>query len=160
MKKFTLSIKMCLSLWIGLALMAFSNRFNFEEQSGFLQKILNEHYDDGYKSGGIKRFELNVTNTGFCRYKRFYTTGKVEYFSFNLIKFKDLDYYGTDKSGSLYLRTIGEDVIVQTYNDRKGGDIDSMASYMLIPLKNVEADHLIAISERMLKLNARLLAQK
>jgi len=160
MKKFTLNIKMCLSLMICMVFMAFSARMNFDEQTAFLQKMLTEHYDKDAGSVQIKRYELNVTNTGFCRYKRFFAKGKVEYFSFNLVKFKDIDYYGTDKKGYLYIRTIGDDVIVQTYNDKRGGDIDSMASYMSIPLKNVEAQDLIAISERMIKMNAQLLAQK
>ena len=107
----------------------------------------------------MKKYELNVTNSGFCRYKRFYTSGKVEYFSFNLCKFKDIDYLGTDKAGMLILKTLGDDVIVQTYNDRKG-DVDSMANYMSIPMKNVEVEDLSALSERLVKMNAHLLVQK
>lgn len=160
MKKFTLNIKMCLSLMICLVFMAFSTAVNLDEQPVFIKKMLMEHYDESAGPAQIKRYEINVTNTGFCRYKRFFAKGKVEYFSFNLLKFKDLDYYGNDKKGTLLIRTLGDDVIVQTYNDKEGGDIDSMASYMSIPLKNIEANDLIAISERMVKMNALLLAQK
>ena len=160
MKKFTLNMKMCFSLLMCVILMAFSSQLNFDEHTAFLQKMFKEHYDEDNSLLDIKRYELNVTNNGFCRYKRFFTNGKVEYFSFNLVKFKDLDYYGTEKKGDLYLRTRGDDVIVQTYNDKRGGDVDSMASYMSIPLKNIEAHDLIAILERMSKMNARLLIQK
>ena len=160
MKKFTLNLKMCLLLIIGLVWVAFTTSSQLDEQTAFLQKMLTDHYDESAGSSEIKRYELNVTNTGFCRYKRFFVKGKVEYFSFNLIKFKEIDYYGNDKKGTLFIRTTGDDVIVQTYKDRKGGDIDSMAAYMAIPLKNIEAQDLIAISERMMKMNALLLAQK
>ena len=99
---------------------AFSAAGLLEEQSIYIQKKLLEHYDADQEILKIKKTELNVTNTGFCRYKRHFENGKVEYFSFNLIKFKDLDYVGTVKIGRLIIRTLGDDVIVQTYNDKKG----------------------------------------
>ncbi|MNL63796.1 hypothetical protein D3C87_1879620 [compost metagenome] len=58
------------------------------------------------------------------------------------------------------MRTSGENVIVQTYKDKKGGDVDSMATYMIIPLKNIEPQDLVDLSERLIKMNAQLLAQK
>ena len=160
MNKFTLSLKMSLCLLLCLLLMAFCIPGLLDEELAYIGKKLSEHHDSEHAKEQIKRYELNVTNTGFCRYKRYYVNGKVEYFSFNLIKFKDLDYYGTDKNGLLYLRTSGENVIVQTYNDKKDGDVDSMATYMVIPLKNIEPGDLSDLSERLVKLNAQLLAQK
>ena len=160
MNKFTLSLKISLLLSSGLIFSAFSASLLRDEQTTFLQKKLADHYDQEQGGSQIKRYELNVTNSGFCRYKRFFNNGKVEYFSFNLVKFKALDYYGTDKSGKLCLSTKGDDVIVQTYNDRKGGDIDSMAAYMVIPLKNIEPQDLLELNEGMLKLNAQLASQK
>lgn len=160
MNKFTLSLKMSLCLLLCLLLMAFGASRIFDGELAYIGKMLSEHHDSEHAEEQIKRYELNVTNTGFCRYRRYYVNGKVEYFSFNLIKFKDLDYYGTDKKGLLYLRTRGENVIVQTYNDKKDGDVDSMATYMVIPLKNMEPGDLSALSERLVKLNAQLLAQK
>ena len=159
MNKFTLSLKMSLFLLLCLVFMAFTAEI-LDEQTVYIQKKLAEHYDNGQEDQQIKRYELNLTNTGFCRYKRYFTSGKVEYFSFNLVKFKALDYYGTDKNGKLYLRTKGEDVIVQTYKDKDGGDVDSMATYMVIPLKNIEPQDLSDLSERLLKMNAQLLVQK
>jgi len=160
MNKFTLSLKMSLCLLFCLILMAFGADRLLDEQLTYIQNKLLEHHDSEHEEEQIKRYQLNVTNTGFCRYRRYYVSGKVEYFSFNLIKFKDLDYYGTDKNGKLYLRTKGDDVIVQTYNDKKGGDVDSMATYMVIPLKNIEPQDLADLSERLVKMNAQLLAQK
>lgn len=143
-----------------LVLMAFSSPALLEGEYVYIQNKLLEHHDNAYEEGQIKRYQLNVTNTGFCRYRRYYVSGKVEYFSFNLGKFKDLDYYGTDKNGKLYLRTKGEDVIVQTYNDKKAGDIDSMATYMVIPLKNMEPQDLCDLMDRLAKMNAQQLVQK
>jgi len=141
MKKFTFSLKMGVITPLFVVFTAFSATGLLEEQSIYIQKKLLEHYDADQEILKIKKTELNVTNTGFCRYKRHFENGKVEYFSFNLIKFKDLDYIGTVKSGRLIIRTLGDDVIVQTYNDRKG-DIDSMAASVSIPLKQVEAEDL------------------
>jgi hypothetical protein len=103
----------------------------------------------------LKRGELIVTNTGFCRYKRYFEDGKIEYFSFNLLKFKDLDYLGNVKAGKLLLHTMSDDVIVQTYND-KAGDLDSMASSLIIPLKNIEPEDLADFSKRFLLMHAAL----
>jgi hypothetical protein len=159
MKKFTIKLRTSLYALSCVFLMAFSIPADLAEETMFVQKMLKDHYNELAIKPALKRYELNVTNSGFCRYRRFYTNGKVEYFSFNLIKFKDIDYYGTDKAGQLLLRTLGDDVIVQTYNDRQG-DVDSMASYMLIPLKNVEAEQLFDLAERLARMNAHLLAQK
>lgn len=160
MNKLTLSLKISFSLLFCLMLMAFNAATLLDEQFTYIQNKLVEHHDSEHGEAQIKRYQLNVTNTGFCRYRRYYLSGKVEYFSFNLVKFKDLDYYGTDKNGRLYLRTKGEDVIVQTYNDKNGGDVDSMATYMVIPLKDIEPQDLADLSDRLVKMNAQLLAQK
>jgi len=140
-------LKMGVFIPVFVVFTAFSTAGLLEEQSIYIQKKLLEHYDANQEILKIKKTELNVTNTGFCRYKRHFENGKIEYFSFNLIKFKDLDYIGTVKSGRLVIRTLGEDVIVQTYNDKKG-DIDSMAAVMVIPLKQVEAEDLNDFAEK------------
>lgn len=160
MNKFTLSLRMCLCLLPGLLLMAFGAFNKLDEELAYIGKKLSEHHDSDQVQEQIRHYELNVTNTGFCRYKRYYVSGKVEYFSFNLIKFKDLDYDGTEENGLLYLRTRGENVIVQTYNDKKDGDVDSMATYMVIPVKNIKPGDLSDLSDRLVKANALLLAQK
>ena len=151
MKKFTICLKLLLIPPICMLLAAFSYKDSLEEYALFLQKSFTEHYDSSQENSIVKKYELNVTNTGFCRYKRYFTNGKIEYFAFKLAKFRDLDYYGTTKSGLLYLRTKNDDVIVQTYND-KNGDVDSMATCVVIPLKNIEAEDLNQIRENLAKI--------
>ncbi|ETZ19902.1 hypothetical protein N824_06755 [Pedobacter sp. V48] len=143
-----------------LLFMGFSKLKLLDEQTDYIQQLLVGHYNKELETSQIKHYELNVTNSGFCRYKRFFKSGKIEYFSFNLMKFKDLDYQGTDTIGDLYLYTRGDDVIVQTYNDKNEEDVDTMANYMSIPVKNMNTQDLTALSEQIRKTNARLLAQK
>ncbi|PWS26517.1 hypothetical protein DHW03_17215 [Pedobacter yonginense] len=154
MKKFTLRLKLFLIPAFCLFLCGFSYSDSIDEYVGYLQKSFTDHYDFSQESNQIKRYELNVTNNGFCRYKRYFNNGKTEYFAFKLAKFKDMDYYGTTVSGKLCLRTKGDDVIVQTYKDR-GGDVDSMATQIIIPLKNIEAEDLNQIRENLNKINPK-----
>lgn len=161
-KKFTQNRKM----WFFLAaILSFSTLSAFliidplEEESTFLQNKLISLYDEDLSGKTIKRYELTVTNSGFCRYKRYYQNGKIEYFSFNFIRYKDLDFLGSSSRGQLYLRTIADDVIVQTYKDR-GGDVDSMASYLIIPLKQVEPPDLNMLAEKFRSMTAGLLKQQ
>lgn len=159
MKKFTLTLKIGGCIAIGAFLMSFSVVNDLFEDSSYLQNKLKEHHNEGVAKQSIKRFELNVTNSGFCRYRRYLNNGKIEFFAFNLTKYDGMDYFGNDKSGSLILHTKGEDVIVQTHKDRKG-DVDSMANYLSIPLKNVDPENLIDFAERLTKLSEQLRAQQ
>lgn len=152
MKKFTLYLKVSAYTLICVIFLAFSAD-PFEQDMADVQQKLTDHYD--FTSDLLKKYELNVTKTGFCRYKCFFNNGKVEYFSFNLLKFKDLDFLGTTQKGTLLLHTRGDDVIVQTYNSKKG-DIDSMATYMSIPLKNMEAEDLNELSAKLQKMSRAL----
>jgi hypothetical protein len=151
MKKFTLCLKISLISAFCMFLCAFSDPATIEQYTSFLQKSFTDHYDTGQENSQVKRYELNVTNNGFCRYKRYFNNGKTEYFAFKLSKFKDMDYYGTTNSGKLYIHTKGDDVIVQTYKDR-GGDVDSMATQIIIPLKNMEAEDLNLIRDNLDKI--------
>jgi len=154
MKKFTLSLKT--GLYALICLIFLSSYGPTEEEAVYLQQRLSDHHDTEPTGQNIKKYELHVTSKGFCRYKRFFNNGKVEYFSFNLVKYKQLDYLGSTKKGMLYLRTNGEDVIVQTYNDSRGGDIDSMATFMAIPVKNIEAEELNDLSEKFQRMSQKL----
>ena len=146
MKKFTIGLKISVISVVCTTLCAFSDPDTIEHYTSFLQKSFLDHYDISQESKQIKRYELNITNNGFCRYKRYYNNGKTEYFAFKLAKFKDMDYFGSPTAGKLFIRTKGDDVIVQTYKDR-GGDVDSMATQVIIPLKNVEAEDLNLIHD-------------
>src|SRR4051812_24794622 len=74
----------------------------------------------------IKKWELLLTDDSFIRLRKTYQNGKQEYFSFHLHNLQDMDYLGTVNTGTLQLKAKGDDIIVQTYNDRKG-NVDSMA---------------------------------
>lgn len=159
MKKFTLNLKNRLFISSLIALCIFSG-FNYQqEQPTFIQNLLIKYYDNDAQIKDIKRFEINVTNNGFCRYRKIYNNGKQELFAFNISSFKTMDFYGTGTKGELYLRTKKDDVIVQTRNDKKG-DIDSMGTFIVIPLKNIEISELNALSESFQKFNTALVAQK
>lgn len=154
MKKFTLCLRTALYALISVV---FLSAFGPEEEAaGYLQQRLSEHHDMEWLGQGIKKYELQVTDKGFCRYRRYFSNGKIEYFSFNLLKYKQLDYLGGTQKGVLYLRTRAEDVIVQTYHDSKKGDIDSMATYMSIPIKNIEAEELNDLAARFQQMSQKL----
>jgi hypothetical protein len=159
MGKFTLNLKKCVFFLIGGAFFLFSGFAIPEDSRLFIHHLLNKYYDKEGQVETLKRYELNVTNNGFCRYRKVYANGKEEFFAFNLIRFKSMDYYGDTRSGELYLRTNNDDVIVQTRNDRAGA-IDSMSTYMIVPLKNIDAEqlnelaaHFKQISQSQLALN-------
>lgn len=158
MKKFTLNLNKCFILLAGLCLCLICSFRLPEDHSTFIQSLLAKCHNTEAENKQLKKFEINVTNTGFCRYRKFYVNGKQEYFAFNLSRFKAMDYYGTLDRGELYLRTQNDDVIVQTRNDKKG-DVDSMGTFVVIPLKNVDIDQLNALNEHFKKANADLVGK-
>jgi hypothetical protein len=159
MKKFTNNLRMSVLALLCLVFYAFSALDPLNEQTIYVQKKLIEHYDADQDGASVKSYELKVTNSGFCRYKRHFSNGKIEYFSFNISKFKNMDYVGNTSNGKIYLETLSDDVIVQTYNDKRG-DVDSMASCMKIPLRNIEPEDLNDFTEKFQAVNSLLLAQK
>lgn len=96
----------------------------------------------------LKKWEISITDNGFFRFRKFYINGKQEYYSFNLKRFGDINYLGTEEVGEIVLKTRKDDIIVQTYNDPKG-NIDSMASVLRIPVVNVQAEMLDSLSVNM-----------
>ncbi len=103
-------------------------------------KCLSASYDSSADIK-IKKWELNLTDDSFIRLRKTFQNGKQEYYSLHLPKLDDMDYVGDVNSGTLELKAKSDDIIVQTYNDRKG-NVDSMASVLKIPLKNMEPDRL------------------
>ena len=94
----------------------------------------------------LRKFEFSVTEDAFVRLRKTYAKGKEEYYSFNLHQLGDMDYYGNTASGTLLLKTLADDIIVQTRNDRKG-DIDSMSTVLNVPVKNMEPERLDSLRE-------------
>ncbi len=108
-------------------------------------KCLTQSYDPSADSK-LKKFEFSVTTDSFIRLRKTYAKGKEEYYSFNLHNLNDIDYMGNTVTGTLQLKTMADDIIVQTRNDRKG-DIDSMTTVLNIPVKNMEPDRLDSLRE-------------
>lgn len=131
----------------GLFMLASNVNYGFDPDAselkmlGWSNRCFTQCYDAN-ASGKLKKWELTLSSNAFIRMRRTYQTGKQEYFSFHLQRLDDMDYLGTVTSGTIKLRTADADIIVQTYNDRKGGDVDTMASVLSIPVKNMEPEKL------------------
>jgi len=126
----------------GLCLLLFSFRTepDLKQLLSWSNRTLMQIYD---QSGDVKlkKVELNITDDYFLRLRKTYQTGKQEYFSCHLSTFGEMTYFGTTTSGIIHISTKGEDVIVQTYGDKKG-NVDSMATTLSIPVKNIEVEQL------------------
>jgi len=111
-----------------------------QEMLTWSNKCLTECYDPSGQAK-LKKWELVLTDDAFIRLRKTYTNGKQEYFSFQLHRFTDMDYLGSTVNGTLQLKAVADDIIVQTYNDPHE-DIDSMAAQLNIPVKNMEPERL------------------
>ncbi len=107
--------------------------------------LLNQLNSRGPESGPVKKAEFTVTGEGFFRYRKTYTNGKSEYYSFGIGRLADVYYLGTAVAGRIIFRTRADDIIVQTYNDPRG-NVDSMATELSVPLRGAEAEDLQLIS--------------
>ncbi len=159
MQKFTLHLKKSVFFSVCVVLFVCSAFETAEENTEIIQNTLTKYYDSTVEGSNLKRYELNVTNSGFCKYKKVYANGKTEFFSFNLSRFKSIEYYGSTVRGELHLYTNNDDVIVQTHNDRQG-DVDSMATHMIIPLKEIDQDVLNKLAAQFKQANERVLKSK
>jgi hypothetical protein len=108
-------------------------------------KCLYQSYDPS-ADALLKKWDLSITKDYFIRLRKTYAKGREEYYSFNLHQFNDMDYLGSTHSGTLELKTIADDIIVQTRNDRRG-DLDSMTTALNIPVKNMEPERLDSLRE-------------
>jgi hypothetical protein len=125
--------------------------YNFKRQTTdqdrlvWINQTLAQVYDQS-TDPKLKKVELQVTPDYFVRLRKTYAKEMQEYYSFSLHQFNDLDYFGNTSAGILQLKTMADDIIVQTYNDRRG-DIDSMATALDIPVKNMEPERLDSLRE-------------
>jgi hypothetical protein len=108
-------------------------------------KCLTQSYDPSTDIK-LKKWELTLTDDSFIRLRKTYQNGKQEYFSFQLHRLDNMDYAGNENAGTLQLKAKGDDIIVQTHNDRKG-DIDTMATVLNIPVKNMPTERLDSLRE-------------
>jgi hypothetical protein len=119
-----------------------------EESWKWLQRCLLQCYNQSAELN-MKKWELSVTAEGFFRLKKYFPSGKQEYFSFNISRLKDVSFYGSASSGDIVFQTKDDDVIVQTYND-PAGNIDSMATSLKLPVLNMEPETLDSLRTRLL----------
>ncbi|TKB96757.1 hypothetical protein [Pedobacter cryophilus] len=107
------------------------------------RKIFLETYQQyqAEKELGIKKFNLDITNSGFVRYKRTGINNKAEYFAVRLDKIQDVNYLGDELAGWLIFKCESESVIYQTYND-KNGNIDEMTNEIRFPVKIIKIENI------------------
>ena len=131
-----------LSAIVLLAIVHFSFKPAMSEQEmlSWSNKCLTESYDPSGEAK-LKKWELVLTNDAFIRLRKTYTNGKQEYYSFQLHRFTDMNYLGSTVNGTLQLKAKSDDIIVQTYNDPRE-DIDTMATQLSLPVKNMEPERL------------------
>ncbi len=122
-------------------------KYNFDEQDWLLwaNKCLSQSYDPSGDTK-IKKWDLSITPDEFLRLRKTYAKGRQEYYSFNLHQLNGVGYAGNTNSGTLELKTIADDIIVQTRNDRNG-DVDSMTTVLNIPVKNMAPERLDSLNE-------------
>lgn len=113
-------------------------------------KCLNESYDPSGEAK-LKNWELSVTPEHFIRLRKTFQHGKQEYFSLHLHLFNDLDYLGNVNHGVMQLKANNDDIIVQTYDDPKG-NIDTMATVLELPVKNMQPERLDSLREALMYL--------
>ncbi len=104
-------------------------------------KCLSESYNPS-TDAKLKKWEIALTPDHFIRLRKTYQHDRQEYFSFNLQRFADVNYlHSTGPADTLQLKTVADDIIVQTYEDPKG-DIDSMATVLNLPVKTMSPERL------------------
>jgi hypothetical protein len=111
----------------------------------YANRCLTQSFDQS-ADPKLKKVEISVTTDYFIRLRKTYAKDMQEYYSFNLHHLNDFDYLGSTTTGILEFKTQADDIIVQTYNDRRG-DIDSMTTSLGIPVKNMEPERLDSLRE-------------
>ncbi|MGZ3778348.1 MAG: hypothetical protein ACXVI9_12585, partial [Mucilaginibacter sp.] len=118
-------------------------------------KCLTESYDPSGEAK-LKTWELIITPEHFLRLRKTFQHGKQEYFSLHLHLFNDMDYLGNINHGVLQLKANNDDVIVQTYDDPKG-NVDSMATSLDLPVKNMQPERLDSLRTALMYFKSRAL---
>ncbi|MFM6976865.1 MAG: hypothetical protein ACKOW2_08485 [Sphingobacteriaceae bacterium] len=116
---------------------------------------LNTAFAADIEGTQFKKVEIKLTNDGFFRYRRTFLNGKQEYFSFHFSQFEDLEYLGTTHLGFLVMKTKPESIIVQTFRDSKG-NIDTMATELRVPLKDMDVADIQAFQMCFSKIHEKL----
>ena len=128
-----------------LCLSSFKRAFDDKDWLAYVNHALPESYDQS-TDPKLKKLEIYLTPDYFVRLRKTYAKEMQQYYSFNLHQFNDIDYLGNTTTGILSLKSMADDIIVQTYNDRNGY-IDSMTTALDIPVKNMEPERLDSLRE-------------
>jgi hypothetical protein len=143
--KFTKILVAVLAIMLSIPFFGSKPAFDDQDWLAYVNRSLAQSYDQS-TDPKLKKVEIYLTPDYFVRLRKTYAKEMQEYYSFNLHQFSDLDYLGNTTTGILSLKTVADDIIVQTYNDRRG-DIDSMTTVLDIPVKNMEPERLDSLRE-------------
>jgi len=143
--KFTKVLIAAAVIVVAASFISFKRTFDDQEWLTYVNRALPESYDQS-TDPKLKKVEISLTPDYFVRLRKTYAKNMQEYYSFNLRQFGDIDYLGNTTTGILSLKTMADDIIVQTYNDRNG-DIDSMSTALDIPVKNMEPERLDSLRQ-------------
>ena len=108
-------------------------------------KCLTESYNP-LPDAKLKKWEIMLTPEHFIRLRKTYQHGKQEYYSFYLNKLDSVKYLTATTGTQLQFKTLGDDIIVQTYEDPKG-DIDSMSTVLNVPVRAFTQERLDSLNE-------------
>ncbi len=143
--KFPKILVAVLAILLSASFFGFKPAFDDQDWLAYVNRSLTQSYDQSTDLK-LKKVEISLTPDYFVRLRKTYAKNMQEYYSFNLHQFNDMDYLGNTTAGILSLKTMADDIIVQTYNDRNG-DIDSMTTALDIPVKNMEPERLDSLRE-------------
>src|ERR1700709_2407577 len=126
-------------------LCAFTAKMGEKEWLDWSNKCLEQSFDP---TGDVKlkKWEISVTPEHFIHLRKTYQHGKQEYFSLYLNKLDSVNFTGTASNGQLQFKTIRDDIIVQTYDDPKG-NVDSMTTVLIIPVKGMTPERLDSLND-------------
>ena len=147
-----------LAVVLSVSFFDFKPAYDDQDWLAYVNRSLAQSYDQS-SDPKLKKVEISLTPDYFVRLRKTYAKDMQEYYSFNLHRFNDMDYLGNTTSGTMELKTIADDIIVQTYNDRNG-DIDSMTTVLEIPVKNMEPERLDSLREAFNYFKAKGLIKK
>jgi hypothetical protein len=120
--------------------LGFTRHMDEQEMLAWGNKCLNESFDPTVDAK-LKKWQIELTPEAFLRIRKTYQSKKEEYFSLQLHRMVDVNYLGTPESGTLQLKAAEDDIIVQVTHDRKG-DLDTLATMLSIPVKNMPTERL------------------
>jgi len=124
---------------------AFTFKMGEKEWLDWSNKCLLQSFDASNDTK-LKKWEIEITPQHFVHLRKTYQHGKQEYFSFHLTKLDSVNYLGDVTNGQLKFKTLNDDIIVQTYDDPKG-NIDSMATTLTIPVRDMTLEKLDSLND-------------